>query len=343
MAKQITKIFFDTEFTGLHKNTTLISIGLIAESGETFYAELDDYDKSQVNDWIQENVISKLKFTDKITSAIGSYEHWISDKGHYKDALDMALNCKDMREFECIGKTPMIKNRLEKWLSQFEQVEMWSDCLAYDWVLFNDLFGTAFDIPKNVYYIPFDICTLFKEKGIDPDISREKYGCGESYTEMPKHNALWDAQVIKMCYDKLITLPSSTPPTREELLESKIMAEYPTREPSLLETHLIPEMSRQELIDRLLEFQTQIKELKLVIDKMEDNEYFFKKKPKQKDLTETMVEAVKEVFSEDRKYLYWRLKNHWTNISGNGDWYKEGVFGVKSDEELRELWKEETK
>ncbi len=209
MAKEITKIFFDTEFTGLHKNTTLISIGLIAETGETFYAEFDDYDKSQVNDWIQENVISKLKFTDKITAAIGSYEHWISDKGHYKDAIDMALNCKDMREFECIGKKPMIKDRLERWLCQFDSIEMWSDCLAYDWVLFNDLFGNAFNIPKNIYYIPFDICTLFKIKGIDPDISREKFGCGEVYAEMPKHNALWDAQVIKMCYDKLIPLPDS--------------------------------------------------------------------------------------------------------------------------------------
>ncbi len=32
-------IYFDTEFTGLHKNTTLISIGMIAENGRTFYAE----------------------------------------------------------------------------------------------------------------------------------------------------------------------------------------------------------------------------------------------------------------------------------------------------------------
>ena len=33
-------IFFDTEFTGLRKDTTLISIGMIAENGKTFYAEL---------------------------------------------------------------------------------------------------------------------------------------------------------------------------------------------------------------------------------------------------------------------------------------------------------------
>jgi hypothetical protein len=40
-----TKLFLDTEFTGLHQNTTLISIGLIADTGDTFYAELTDYDR----------------------------------------------------------------------------------------------------------------------------------------------------------------------------------------------------------------------------------------------------------------------------------------------------------
>ena len=60
----------------------------------------------------------------------------------------------------------------------------------------------AFDIPKNVYYIPFDICTLFKAKGIDPDINREKFS--ELVDGSQKHNALWDAKVIKACYDKLM-------------------------------------------------------------------------------------------------------------------------------------------
>jgi mannitol-1-phosphate/altronate dehydrogenase len=50
------KIFFDTEFTGLHKNTTLISIGLVAGDGTTFYGEIENYDKTQVDEWIQKNV-----------------------------------------------------------------------------------------------------------------------------------------------------------------------------------------------------------------------------------------------------------------------------------------------
>jgi len=49
-----TKIFFDTEFTGLRQRTTLISIGLVSERRKTFYAEIMDYDKSQVDSWIQE-------------------------------------------------------------------------------------------------------------------------------------------------------------------------------------------------------------------------------------------------------------------------------------------------
>lgn len=171
-----TRVFFDTEFTGLHQKTTLISIGLIAESGETFYAELTDYDQSQIDGWLRDNVISKLVLPNE-------------GNGVGVDGF--------------VGDTNFIRQNLESWFSQFDHVEMWSDCLSYDWVLFCQIFGHAFNIPKNVYYIPFDICTLFKAKGIDSDISREKYGCGEHYEEMQKHNALWDARVIKMCYEKL--------------------------------------------------------------------------------------------------------------------------------------------
>lgn len=180
------KIFFDTEFTGLHQKTTLISIGLIADTGETFYAELTDYDRIQVqcNKWLQNNVITKLVLRT------------LMDEGSYTGKYD---------NMKVVGNTEFVGNKLRDWLNQFESVEMWSDCLSYDWVLFNNLFGTALDIPKNVYYIPFDICTLFKIKGIDPDISREEYA--ECNKETQKHNALWDAKVIQICYNKLINQP----------------------------------------------------------------------------------------------------------------------------------------
>lgn len=159
------KVFFDTEFTGLQKHTTLISIGCVAEDGQEFYAELNDFDESQVDGWLKENVMVHLR---------GPAEN-----------------------------TSQVSNRLKEWLSQFDKVEIWSDCLAYDWVLFNHLFGHAFNIPNNVYYIPFDICTLFKVKGVDPDISREEF----TRSAGMKHNALHDARIIKLCYEKLMEMP----------------------------------------------------------------------------------------------------------------------------------------
>jgi hypothetical protein len=80
---------------------------------------------------------------------------------------------------------------------------MWSDCYAYDWVLLCDVFGGAFRIPDCVYYIPFDLSTLLKLRGIDPDINREAYA---ERTSDWKHNALWDARIIKACYEKALML-----------------------------------------------------------------------------------------------------------------------------------------
>jgi len=95
----MTKVFFDTEFTGLHQNTTLISIGLISECGKTFYAELTDYDKSQVDEWLQTNVISKLTLKDE------GYQ------GFYED-------------LKVLGNMELVQTKLRDWLNQFEKVEI---------------------------------------------------------------------------------------------------------------------------------------------------------------------------------------------------------------------------
>lgn len=198
-------IFFDTEFTGLHQKTTLISIGLVTEDDKTFYAECTDYDRDQCTDWIKDNVISNLTLQDwdahtETSRNFGSDGNAVSFKGN--------LN--------------QVAKALREWLEPLGDIRVWSDCLAYDWVLFNELFGHAFNIPKNVYYIPFDICTLFLVKGIDPDISREEFAYNfidgqkshfvgivkqkETGNPVGKHNALHDAEIIKQCYDKLMAI-----------------------------------------------------------------------------------------------------------------------------------------
>lgn len=177
MIKNKTNLFWDLEFTGLHQNTTLISIGIVSDCGKTFYAESTSYDESQCDEWINKNVIANL-------------------------FLKEGDNDYSLNRYRILGNKEEIKEALSIWLSQFEEAEMWSDCLAYDWVLFCDIFGGEFSIPKNVYYIPLDLATAFKIKGIDPDINREEYsGLKDGAV---KHNSLWDALVIQACHDKLM-------------------------------------------------------------------------------------------------------------------------------------------
>lgn len=178
-----TKIFFDTEFTGLHQKTTLISIGLVSETGKTFYAEFSDYDHEQIDDWLQDNVLSRL-----------------TNQGMLHNSFE-----EKEGNARCFGNTRAIKEYLKSWLLQFEEIEMWSDYLSYDWMLFCELFGGALNIPGHIYYIPFDICTIFKQQGRDPDISREQFsGADKSPGDVLKHNALWDAQLIMQCYKTLM-------------------------------------------------------------------------------------------------------------------------------------------
>ena len=172
------KVFFDTEFTGLQQNTTLISIGCVAENGKAFYAECMDYDRTQVNDWLRENVIKHLRWDNGVRGPVllgpDNYEIY-TDRARVGELLSMWLGME-------IG----------------EPVEMWGDCLAYDWMLFCELFGGALNIPKCVYYIPFDLATLLKAKGHDPDMEREPFGPLDGSTQ---HNALHDAKCIKACYE----------------------------------------------------------------------------------------------------------------------------------------------
>lgn len=187
MEEKRLKIYFDSEFTGLHQQTTLVSIGLIAETGETFYAEFDNWDREALKDkWFAENVAAHLLYDAPFTV-----------RGFPGDVRIM--------------NNPMhITANLQYWFKvlveghEVEKIEFWSDTLAYDWVLFCELWGGALKVPDEIYYIPFDLSTLLWTKGIDPDISREEFAGLTSKAE--KHNSLWDSRIIRSCYERLQSL-----------------------------------------------------------------------------------------------------------------------------------------
>ena len=178
-------IFYDAEFTGLHQQTTLISLALVDEADREFYAEFTDYDLRQCDAWIRQNVLAHTR--------------WLSrDKPPLEPIID-----DDGALRQICGNRAFVTSQLREWLKPYEQVTIWADCYAWDWVLFCELFGGAMNIPQNIFYMPADLATLFHCLGLDPDTDREAYA-GLDNNLTPRHNALKDALVTRACHQRLI-------------------------------------------------------------------------------------------------------------------------------------------
>lgn len=194
------KLFFDTEFTGLHKDTTLISIGIIAENNRCFYATLTDYDVTQVDDWIEKNVINNLEISSEL------------------------LELYDITEVT--GTKQEVKESFLQWLDTLESdsFELVSDVCHYDMTLFVDLFGTAFDLPENISPCCYDInqdiyySTGSLQEAFDTNREQLLQTLAErtyddildkmtpiiNLDDSCKHNSLYDAIVIKCLYELIV-------------------------------------------------------------------------------------------------------------------------------------------
>lgn len=200
-------LYFDTEFTGLVPGTTLISLGIVSENGDKFYAEFTDYDESKVTPWIEKNVIKNLRAYLQLESPEG---------------LAIYEPADEMLDFDyCLGDTNYILDNLLTWIKwhahelkgkESQMVQFVSDVCHYDFYLLqNQVFGGAFEMPYYISPVCYDICQDIntwefmnvKNMKLAFDISREEL-LFRNNLKLPngqKHNALYDAEVIKLLYD----------------------------------------------------------------------------------------------------------------------------------------------
>ena len=179
-------LYFDTEFTGLKKDAELISIGIVDESGRTFYAEINDFCMSSVahNPWIQDNVIANLIFNDKFEVI-------------EEDSLSVSMK----------GTKSQVSNQLIRWIGE-RNVQFVSDCNSYDHVLLIDLITvgrSALEMPSNIspycHDINQDIARFYKVDNVEAfNMNREELAGTKADR---KHNALKDAFDIKNIYDMI--------------------------------------------------------------------------------------------------------------------------------------------
>lgn len=223
------KLFFDTEFTGLRKSTTLISIGIVSEDGRKFYAEFVDFNISQCDKWIKENVLQNLNLP-KISGKNTLRETWDEinrwKKNGYLVADSYTVSnewfgnvyptCKENGNVkEVVGNKSWVSACLNDWLLQFNTIQFVSDVCHYDFVLLIDLItngGTALDLPETIsavcHDINQDIANYFKApERIAFDMSREEAMeiiCAEKdIVTGKKHNSLYDAEVIKAIWEQI--------------------------------------------------------------------------------------------------------------------------------------------
>jgi hypothetical protein len=192
--------------------------GKTYSESKSFYVEFTDFDINRCDDWVKENIVEKL----------------ILQKGD---------TFREDNQWESIGDIIYIKEVLIEWLKQFSdyQIQFVCDCGTFDWywmlqllaeweekrvetpycldcgydVINNDgkwPFKTGLPkLPYNISPVPEDLNDLIaRVNGITvreafdlnrEELVKEKLTC--KYLQSGKHNAMFDADVIKEIYQKL--------------------------------------------------------------------------------------------------------------------------------------------
>lgn len=185
------KYYLDSEFIeSFHKPLfgkrrhfiDLISIGIVAEDGRTYYAISNEFDSRDASDWVYDNVIMNI-MVDWAKSFSGDMrnDHLRSIEGKGKHGsvkmMQKAIGksnkkiAKEIIEFvfhdvfiNFKGAEQEFHSRTKKYGWETEPPEFYAYYADYDWVLFCSLFGTMMDLPKGFPQYCRDLKQMLDEK-----------------------------------------------------------------------------------------------------------------------------------------------------------------------------------
>jgi len=173
----------------MHQHTTPMSLGMISYDGlHKFYVEFTDFDQNQLDDWLKENVIDNFTLGHM---AKNSFEQQ-GNSFFFKGDTDWVVNHK-------FG--------MKRWLKSFDtKIVCCSAGNSYDWILLRSLLHLKYkeDLPNYLDGWPFDIISIFRWEGFSPngsDVFKENFLKQKKISS--RHNALFDANVIREMYIKL--------------------------------------------------------------------------------------------------------------------------------------------
>jgi hypothetical protein len=170
------RFFLDTEFieSGPFAPIQLVSIGIVSELGNEFYAVSSQFDAISANDWVRVNVLPHLGIAGTPLSEIRS-------------------KVLEFIEENALHNSDGTKSRFDS------GPEFWGYYADYDWVVFCQIFGAMIDLPKGWPLYCRDLkqwCDALGNPKLPDQISTE-------------HNALNDARWNRRIYDFLKERKSS--------------------------------------------------------------------------------------------------------------------------------------
>ena len=198
------KYFLDTEFIegsqktffGKTKPTIdLISIGIVCENGQTYYAISKDFNLKHVwnnkDTWVKDNVLKSI------------YRDCFS--GDARNTFEFSYNTMKyiLRNYGKSNKE--IAKEIKQFVGTTEKPEFYGYFCDYDWVVFCWLFGKMLDLPKGFPMYCKDLKQILDEKQAQiKDISSKHFLNPDwlqnikNHPDYPKqeneHNALDDAK-----------------------------------------------------------------------------------------------------------------------------------------------------
>jgi len=240
------KFYMDTEFHEYQKDTTLlkdainsssvhqtlidtielISIGIIDEDGNEYYAISNEFDIDDAwnNEWLRDNVLKNL-FDSKISGnktsresmTIKNFKSYILCCGKSKYQIR-----EEIKSFCVNGDYTDVKKRMDEGLETIEPIpvndyEFYAYYGDYDWVVFCWLFGRMIDLPKGFPMYCKDLKQLLDgkaellkkkisnrfSKGLDFDEVLFIKSLHNYPTQDNLHNALDDAKWNKKLHEFL--------------------------------------------------------------------------------------------------------------------------------------------
>lgn len=132
------RFFIDTEFIEDGRTIDLLSIGIVAEDGREYYAQVSGVDSRRANDWVKANVLPQLR-----PCPLGHDPFW--HQPH--PPVGIAHPCVSECPWKDRGN---IRLDLLAFISpdHYGKPEFWGYFADYDWVALCQLFGTMMDLPK---------------------------------------------------------------------------------------------------------------------------------------------------------------------------------------------------